>query len=76
MNSGSYSFCEAAEAGSQSKWHIRPLTHQGKKLGGGADTMSLCRRKVAWDVNAEITYHHLQTCCPDCREAYVKATSG
>lgn len=53
-----------------SRWHIRRLTHVGKKLGGGADTPSMCNVKVAWDLNVEITFHHLQNCCPTCAEAY------
>ena len=65
-----FSFCETAQASSMSRWHIRRLTHVGKKLGGGADTLSLCGIKVAWDLNVEITFHHLQHCCKTCSEAY------
>ena len=72
----SYAFCETQVAGPQSPWHIRRLTHVGKKLGGGADTLALCGTKVAWDLNAEITYHQLQSCCAACARAYITASSG
>jgi len=71
-----FSFCETAQASSMSQWHIRRLTHQGKKLGGGADTISLCGRKVAWDLNAEITFHHLQHCCRQCSESLKNVTES
>lgn len=53
-----YSFCESVRAGSLSPWHIRPLTPQGKKLGGGIDTHSLCGRVGpdvgGWDLDVEV----------------------
>jgi hypothetical protein len=45
-----FAFCEPVTAGSFSRWHIRPLTLQGRKEGGGADTPALCGQKVAWDL--------------------------
>jgi len=65
-----YSFCETPYAGSLSKWHIRELTSVGQKLGGGADTPSLCGRKVAWDLKVDITEHHLSHACPSCAKLY------
>jgi hypothetical protein len=73
--STSYAFCETATAGPNSKWHIRRLTHRGKKLGGGADTLALCSAKPAWDLNAEITYHALQQCCLRCKNEYIDETT-
>lgn len=55
-----YSLCETAYAGPSSLWHIRRLTSCGKKLGGGVDTNSLCGKKVAWDLDVEITGFHLK----------------
>jgi len=66
----SHSFCEKATAGPWSRWHIRPLTEIGRKLGGGADTVALCGTKVAWDLAVEITEHHLTHCCPECAKRY------
>jgi hypothetical protein len=72
----SYSFCESAWAGPMSRWHIRPLTSVGRKLGGGADTASLCGRRMAWDLEVVITTHHLGHACRDCAELYRTATDG
>jgi len=64
-----YSFCENCHAGPFSKWHIRPLTDKGKKLGGGADTLALCGKKVHWDKGVEFSFHHLEkNCCKKCRD--------
>jgi len=63
-----YSFCESIAAGPNARWHIRPLTQRGKKLGGGADTPALCGCQVAWDIDVEITEHHLNHSCPPCVE--------
>lgn len=49
-----FAFCESVHATSTSPWHIRKLTDQGLKTGGGADTKALCGREVSWDVNCEI----------------------
>ena len=65
-----YSFCETATAGGASPWHIRTLTGIGRKLGGGADTPSLCGRQVAWDIGVELTEHHVGHCCPKCRAIF------
>ena len=48
-----YAFCETVHASALSPWHIRKLTEQGKKLGGGADTPSLCGLKVSWDLRTD-----------------------
>jgi len=66
-----YSFCENAGAGPMSKWHIRPLTDKGRKLGGGADTLALCGWKVNWDVLVELTEFHLKNnACKKCLKVY------
>lgn len=70
-----YAFCEIASAAPGTPWHIRRLTHVGKKLAGGVDTVALCNTKVARDLGAEITFHHLQHCCPTCSRSYADETS-
>ena len=50
---GDFSFCETVHA--MGPWHIRRLTEKGKKLGGGADTETLCGLRAAWDINCEIS---------------------
>ena len=41
-----YAFCETIAAATT---HIRTLTDEGRKEGGGADTRALCGAKVLWD---------------------------
>ena len=72
-----YSFCESITAGPLSRWHIRPLTSVGKKLGGGADTPALCGRTVSWDLNspvaqfvADVRHGAGSGVCPTCLEIY------
>lgn len=66
-----YSFCERVWAGPRSPWHIRPLTSIGRKLGGGIDTTSLCGRvDKGWDLDVEVTPHHLDHACKACVEVY------
>ena len=68
-----YSFCENVHAGPFSRWHIRKLTDVGRKLGGGADTSSLCGKQVHWDLQVEITEFHLaHNTCLKCLEKYNK----
>jgi len=69
-----YSFCETVTAGPNTPWHIRSLSEQGQKLGGGADTPALCGRKVAWDLAVEITESHLTHCCRRCQIEYLGAS--
>lgn len=69
-----YSFCETVTATGSSPWHIRLLTDVGQKFGGGADTPALCDREVAWDLEVEITDHHLSHCCKKCAEGYREKT--
>ena len=45
------SYCETVYATGTSPHHIRVLTDEGMKTGGGADTESLCGTKVAWDTS-------------------------
>jgi hypothetical protein len=65
-----FTFCENTPVTPGSRWHIRRLTHVGRKLTGGVDTSALCGAKVQRDVDAQITYHHLQNCCSKCSQAY------
>ncbi len=63
-----YSFCETIAA---YVWHIRPLTDAGKKLGGGADTLTLCGLKAAWDINTPVNVSiPLDGICFKCRQVY------
>lgn len=36
-----YSFCETQFAGPRAPWHLRVLSKEGRKCGGGADTSAL-----------------------------------
>ena len=66
-----YSFCENVHSGPFSRWHIRRLTDEGRKLGGGADTLSLCGKKVHWDLGVELKKHHLDhNTCPKCLKKF------
>lgn len=47
---GALWLCETFGAGPLAPRHLRPLSAEGTKPGGGADTLSLCGRTVAWDV--------------------------
>lgn len=38
-----YTFCEPVTASGFGRWHIRPLTSAGRKLGGGVDTAEFLR---------------------------------
>lgn len=66
----SFCFCETVTASSSSRWHIRKLTANGQKFTGGADSPSLCGRTVAWDLNVQITKHHISHACVDCVERF------
>ncbi len=71
MKSDQFSFCESVFASSKPWWHIRALTAKGRKTGGGADTLSLCGRAVSWDLDVEITDHHLKmNTCTACSAEY------
>jgi hypothetical protein len=67
-----FSFCESVWATSSSRWHIRILSQVGRKPSGGIDTPFLCGTKVphGWDLNVEITEHHLAHTCPLCVAHY------
>lgn len=67
-----FAFCESMHATGATPWHIRKLTTQGLKFGGGADTKALCDRKVAWDLHVKITSHHLTHCCLKCAQEFKK----
>lgn len=71
-----FSFCETTTAGPLSKWHIRELTRNGKKLSGGVDTQSLCgalNPPYGWDLNVNINEYHLEnSTCLKCRGLYLK----
>ena len=69
-----FSFCESLQATSVSPWHIRRLTAAGPKYRGGADTESLCGRKMGWDLETAITPLQLQGhTCVACLKAYREA---
>lgn len=75
-----YSFCESVFATPWSRWHIRKLTDEGQKFGGGIDTPSLCGKigppkSNGWDINVHMTEHHLSNCCSECQEIFEKETS-
>lgn len=75
-----FSFCETAAA--LGAWHIRRLTKVGRKLGGGADTKTLCGLTAAWDVQCEFSDERLEMIeravphqeagrpCPACVQEY------
>lgn len=67
-----YTFCESAGASGISAWHIRQLSKQGLKLGGGADTLSLCGKKMCWDLgNIKMTDFHVRhNCCEKCSKEF------
>lgn len=71
-----YAFCESMYASGTSVWHIRALTEAGRKLGGGADSHALCNREVAWDLDVDITPHHLTHCCQECARIMWKQEAG
>lgn len=45
-----YTFCEPSFAGPRAPWCIRKLSRNGKRLGGGVDTSSLCGRVKPCDI--------------------------
>ena len=68
-----YSFCETVTAAPLGLWHIRKLTKNGYKYGGGADTKALCGKKVSWDMAVDITKYHLENnTCKKCLNEYFK----
>jgi hypothetical protein len=63
-----YSYCETIAA---YVWHIRRLTTLGRKLSGGADTLALCKARVAWDLKAPINDNlRGDGMCRECTEKY------
>lgn len=71
-----FSFCETATATGTSPWHLRVLSEKGKMLGGGADTPALCGREVCWDLDVDITKHHLTHSCKACVEKMLEAVAA
>lgn len=71
----SYSFCEAVTASGASPWHIRKLTQAGRKLGGGADTLALCGRKVSWDLSVPVPNTAPEYMCVRCKEEFERRSS-
>lgn len=70
-----YSFCEPVNAVVGNLWHIRRLTEIGRKFGGGADTLSLCGRTVAWDMNVPFdTDRYRLVLCRKCLAAFKEIT--
>ncbi|MFE6967239.1 hypothetical protein ACFVAJ_19325 [Agromyces sp. NPDC057679] len=79
-----YTYCETATAGPTTPNHIRELSEQGMKTGGGADTKALCGREVAWDLReadllnleAESDDVGYTFICPSCRDAAEKIVTA
>jgi len=70
-----FSFCKSVYAKARSPWHIRKVTDVGCKSGGRIDTPSLCGRvkqRQGWDLDVEISEHHLRHACKDCVEEYLR----
>ena len=73
-----FAFCEPVMAVAAGLWHIRRVGPEGPKLGGNA-TAPLCWSSRGWDwingwdLDVEITPHHLGHCCPECRKLYEEA---
>ena len=65
-----YSICENMHGHPCGPWHIRALSAVGKKLGGGADTLSLCGRKMTWDRDVIINERQLSVACKKCVDLY------
>jgi len=63
-----YSICESTAA---IVTHVRALSEKGLFLGGGADTLSLCGKKMAWDTKIPVS--PFTVTCKDCRVALVAA---
>ncbi|WP_159599502.1 hypothetical protein [Agromyces humi] len=57
MSAPVYAYCETITAGPTTRNHIRPITEAGLKTGGGADTVAICGREVAWDLRTADIYH-------------------
>jgi hypothetical protein len=71
-----YVFCETTAA---YVWHVRKLSEQGIKLGGGADTKTLCGLRPSWDLKAPVAaYAHIvrdgqgNGICHKCLQEYRK----
>lgn len=73
-SNASYSFCESIHAGPLSFWHIREVPESMPlKFGGGIQTSALCGHPKAgqgWDLDVQISEHHLGHTCTKCVEAY------
>jgi hypothetical protein len=79
-----YCFCESVTG--IGPWHIRKLTSNGLKCGGGIDSPSLCgcvqvsgeclpngkRGWGGWDLDVKITPQHLTHICKECAAKYRK----
>jgi hypothetical protein len=69
-----FSFCESITANAVSPWHIRKLSENGLKLGGGCDTVALCGRVVAWDLRTSLNETYLSHCCQICAKLFGERT--
>ena len=67
-----HALCETYNQPHYVDWHIRKLSEEGPKFGGGADTLALCGRQPAWDMNLELTEKRVSDACPGCSELYEK----
>lgn len=71
MSAPAYAFCEPVTASGRGRWHLRKLDAAGLKPGGGITTRSLCGYvKTGWDLEVEITEHHLGHACSACVGVY------
>jgi hypothetical protein len=52
------SWCETSA--STGCYHLREISPAGLKLGGGADTLTLCGLKAAWDNNYPVTWDSIR----------------
>lgn len=67
-----YAYCETVNASGSSPWHIRKLGKAGLKLGGGADTDTICGRKPSWDIQSPVCDATLRAgvACRECESEY------
>lgn len=62
-----YTYCETVAV---YRWHIRELTETGRHLGGGADSLTLCGLKAAWDLPYEVKTRPYTNLCKMCRKRF------
>lgn len=53
------SYCEPVVGNASNTWHLRRLSADGRKLGGGVDSPSLCGRVEegrGWDIDVPVLW--------------------